>query len=723
MSDPIFLLDELMHLIERYMIPDDIERVHNAYKLADLAHQGVTRKSGELYITHPLSVAILLAGMRVDADTLCAALLHDVVEDTDYTVEDIARLTNPVVADLVDGVTKLDKRHFESKQDAVIASFRKMMEYFADDYRVVLVKLADRLHNLRTLEHQSLAARRRIAKETIAVYVPLAQRMGLNVIRREMQLLAFRNMHPWRSSILQCSLDRYMKTHREQHEVVVKTVTTALQDLIPSVNVFMWEKNLYRVYERIKRGDGDGSKGSRFKDQKKIMEIRIVVGTVEECYRVLGLVHGLYRPKLGGFSDYIAHPHQTYGFQALQTCVYRSKEESLDNMLRIQIQTRDMFQVSQYGIAAAWRHPEMAQRGNGKIAEQAVERWLEQVRELSSFAENPLEFHNYIQSALFLSEVYAFTPQGDIKEFPSGATLVDFAYAIHTDVGNRCVAALIDGVEMPLRTKIPNGATITIRTAKGALPQLSWLDYVVTPRARAALRNWQRQQTAEEFSRLGSILLNKALRPFQLTIDSIDPSRLANLLSMLSLDNLSALLCAVGKKEYPAILIAKRLSEDQADNNEQTAKPDSLSIEGAQGLITHFAPCCFPIPGDAIEGYLDMNTGLTIHRQGCTMLHEQVRPIDIMEIEWAEQKPDQYYKVGVKTYAHNVVGVLRQMTSTLAQQNVNIEDIHTSGDTYIKETEWVLWVHDLGQVEKVMRQLDHIPDVTKVERLSKGIHT
>lgn len=714
MSDPIFLLDELMHLIERYMMPADIERVHNAYKLADLAHQGVTRKSGELYITHPLSVAILLAGMRVDADTLCAALLHDVVEDTSYTVEDIARLTNPVVADLVDGVTKLDKRNFESKQDAVIASFRKMMEYFADDYRVVLVKLADRLHNLRTLEYQSLASRRRIAKETIAVYVPLAQRMGLNVIRREMQLLAFRNMHPWRSVILQDSLDAYMKVHKDQHDAIVKNITTTLQDPIPSVNVFMWEKNLYRVYERIKRGEGN------FKDQKKIMEIRIVVGTVEECYRALGLVHSLYRPKLGGISDYIAHPHQTYGFQALQTCVYRSNDESLDNMLRVQIQTRDMFQVSQYGIAAAWRHPEMTQRGNGKIAEQAVERWLEQVRELSSFAENPLEFHNYIQSALFLSEVYAFTPQGEIKEFPRGATLIDFAYSIHTDVGDHGVAGLIDGIEMPLRTKIPNGATIKILTDRKALPQLSWLDHVVTPRARAALRNWQRQQTAEEFCRLGSILLAKALRPLHLTIDTIDPTRLATVLSALSLTNLSMLLCAIGKKEYSAALIARRLSEDQTDTNELSTKPDSLSIEGAQGLLTHFAPCCLPVPGDAIEGYLEANTGLVVHRQHCSVLHARVDSPDIVEIDWSEQKPDQLYKVGINTYAHNVVGVLRQITSTLAQQNVNIEDIHTSGDAYIKETEWVLWVHNLEQVEKVIRHLKNIPHITEVKRLSKG---
>ncbi|MEN9434207.1 MAG: hypothetical protein RLZZ422_1796 [Pseudomonadota bacterium] len=716
MSDPIFLLDELMHLIERYMVPADIERVHNAYKLADLAHQGVTRKSGELYITHPLSVAILLAGMRVDADTLSAALLHDVVEDTPYTVDDIARLANPDVARLVDGVTKLDKRNFETKQDAVIASFRKMMEYFADDYRVVLVKLADRLHNLRTLEHQSLSARQRIAKETIAVYVPLAQRMGLNVIRREMQLLAFRNMHPWRSVILQESLDAYMNAHKEQHDEIIKNISNALQDPIPSANVFLWEKNLYRVYERLKQGEGS------FRDQKKIIEIRIVVGTIDECYRALGLVHSLYRPKLGGMNDFIAHPHQTYGFQALQTCVYRSKKESLDNILRIQIQTRDMFQVSQYGIAAAWRHPELNKRGNGKIAEAAVERWLEQVRELSSFAENPLEFHNYIQSALFLSEVYAFTPQGDIKEFPAGATLVDFAYAIHTDIGDHCVAGEVDGVEMPLRTKIPNGATVKILTDKHALPQLSWLDYVVTPRARVALRNWQRQQSADDFTRLGKVLLNKALKTAHITVETLDQQRLETLLTSLSLKDLPMLLCAIGKKEYSAALIAKRLTEE-ASNTTETDSGERLVIQGSQGLATQFANCCYPIPGDSLEAYLDPLLGLILHRQSCPHLHAQVDANDIMEVDWAEQQPDQLYKAGVKTYAHNVVGVLRQITSALAQQHVNIEDIHTSGDTYIKETKWVLWVHNLDQVDKVMRQLNHIPDITKVERITEGINT
>jgi len=433
----------------------------------------------------------------------------------------------------------------------------------------------------------------------------------------------------------------------------------------------------------------------------------------------LGLVHSLYRPRPDSFKDFIAIRHKTYGFQALQTCVHCTSCPLHELVMRVQIQTRDMFQLSQYGIAAAWRFPELTQRGNGKVAEQAVEGWLSQVRELFTLAENPVEFYNFVQNALFLSEVYAFTPQGEVKEFPIGASLVDFAYAIHTDLGNHCVGGKIDGVEVPLRSKIPSGATIEILSDSNALPQLSWLDHVVTPRARSALRAWQRQRTAEEFYSLGARLLNQALKPSHLTVDTLDAERLNVLLRALSFDSLYSLLCAIGKKEHSPSLIAKRLT-DQMDVVSDPMRADLLCVQGAQGLVTHFAECCYPVPQEPIEAYLDATQGLMVHRQGCAVLHHAVLNDEIMDVAWTEQPDQSMYLIGVTTYAHNVVGVLQKITAKLAQHHVNIEDIHTSGDAYIKATKLILWVRNWDHAQVVIRQLETIQDIIKVERISEG---
>lgn len=705
MASVAFLLNELMQMIERYMPPEEIQRVHAAFKLAEKAHDGVIRKSGDLYITHPLSVAIIVADMRMDSDTIMAALLHDVVEDTDYTLDDIQAHFGEVVQHLVDGVTKLDQSNFASKSDAVIASFRNMMECFTEDYRVVLIKLADRLHNLRTLGAMRADKRRRIAKETFAVYVPLARRMGVNVIRREMQLLAFQNMSPWRSRIMQTSLDNYLSENADKHATIVKRLSDNLRS-IPGANVFPAKKNLYRIYEQAKR------EGQQFNELREWLEIRIVVGTRASCYQALGLVHETYKPKVDGFTDFIASP-RSYGYQALRTLVLtRTRIPVL-----IQIQTRDMYHVSQYGITAQWRYPDLSDNNSEKVAQAAMERWSSQVKELAAKADNPDEFYADMQVDFFTTELYAFTPKGDIKEFPPDATLLDFAFAIHTEVGLRAIAAKVDGVEQPLRMRIPNGATIEIKAGKTEAPQEQWLNCIVTARARSAIRSWFRQRDADGRRMVGRKLLERELRKYSIPVEKLEDTQWQKLFVALGVDSQEAVFEAIAKGEHGAQLIMRRLLGDEALKPAQEDTP--ILLKGAEDLLVSIQPCCYPVPNESISAVLGKEEGLMVHREDCSVLQAH-KPSSVIPVSWGEQVHDASHLVAIQTQAHNVVGVLRYITSTLEKMNANIEDIVTGGDKYIKDTNLVIRVRDITHLKNIIRQLEHNTNIISVKRLTQS---
>lgn len=702
--DVSFLLNELMRMIERYMPPDQIQRVHEAFKLANKAHAGVIRKSGELYITHPLSVAIIAADMRVDCETIMAALLHDVVEDTDYTSQDMRQHFGSTVQHLVDGVTKLDQSNFRSKSDAVIASFRKMMECFTEDYRVVLVKLADRLHNLRTLGAMRADKRRRIAQETFAVYVPLARRMGLNVIRREMQLLAFQNMSPWRSRIMQESLDKYLEANRSTHEAILNRLSKALAP-IPGANVFLAKKNLYRIYEQIKR------EKMQFNEQREWLEIRVVVGTRESCYQALGLVHATYQPKVGEFMDFIANP-RSYGYQALRSVVLtRTRTPVL-----VQIQTRDMYHVSQYGITAQWRYPDLSENNRDKVAQQAMTRWRKEVKELAAKADDPDEFYADMQTGFFTTEIYAFTPKGDIKEFPPNATLLDFAFAIHTEVGLRATGAVVDGTEAPLRTRIPNGVTIDIKTGKTEAPQEVWENIVVTARAKSAIRSWFRQRDAKGRRALGKTLLERELRKRNRQLEDLKSEQWQSLYDALHVDTQEALFEAIARGEQGAHLITRRLLGDECLQPAQADDP--ILLQGADDLLVSVQPCCYPVPGEPISAVLGKQEGLMVHRVDCAVLHDNYKPDDTLSVRWDNAATKSTHLVAIRTQAHNVVGVLRHVTSTLEKMNANIEDIVTSGDKYVKDTDLVIRVRDVTHLKNIIEQLEKNSNVIAVKRLS-----
>lgn len=483
-SHNVFRANSLMQLVERYMSPADSRRVYDAFLLAAAKHEGQVRADKITpYITHPLEVARTLALWYLDVDTICAALLHDVPEDTDCTNEEVVEKFGATVGLLVEGVTKLKRNDaLPTKQAVTIASYRKMMQAMTQDFRVVLVKLADRLHNMKTLGNVDPDKRRRIALETSTTYVALARRMGMNVIRRELQWLSFQGLYPWRSRIMERVLEAYLQKNEEKHAQIFKSIADALDVSIPGSSVLIWEKNLFRVYEQCRY------KKVKFRQQLDLLEISVQVAEAEECYRALGIIHSLFKPRVGMVRDFIAAP-RAYGFQSLQTTVTASNGQ----VVRFQIQTREMYQVAQLGVAARWGHAS----GTRAYTQGVFDSWVEQVKAFDSQVQNSDEFYAAMQGDMFQTEIYAYTPEGDVKELPRGATLVDFAYAVHTELGHRCVGAKVDGVKRALRSRVPNNmATIEIICGDVPHPEVSWLNFVKTSKALYAIRSWLRQHHA-----------------------------------------------------------------------------------------------------------------------------------------------------------------------------------------------------------------------------------
>jgi RelA/SpoT family (p)ppGpp synthetase len=705
----VFRAQDLTRLVERYMEESGVRKVYEVFLLAAEAHDGIFRKDGITpYITHPLEVAHVLADLHLDADTICAALLHDVLEDTSYQRDDLVVHFGGAVADMVEGVTKLEKDEvLTTKQAVTIASYRKMMQAMTEDFRVVLIKLADRLHNMKTLGNMKADARRRIAEETFATYVPLARRMGMNDIRRQLQSLAFQNLYHWRSQILQHALEVYLTTHEEKHERIVQKVTDVLSAAMPGTSVFPWDKNLFRIYEQCKR------EGTNFRQQCDLLEIRVLVRERKECYQALGVIHELYRPRMGMFNDFIATPKGGYGFQALQTVVMVSGQS-----VRFQIQTREMYQTAQYGIAAQWRFPDMRTTRKAEYTQAVLGRWLAQVKELDYQAGTPDEFYEDMQADLFQTEIYAYTPAGDVKEFPKGATLVDFAYAVHTQVGHHCIGAKVDGVERPLRTRIPNNmAVIEIITDKNASPQPSWLNFVVTGRAKSCIRNWLRQQTAGEQLVLGRDRLDRALQNGGSGLDQVGAERLETTLKTLGYADADAFFMAIGRGDECSRLLSERLLGKM--HSAETRQDAPLLIKGTTGLAVKFATCCLPVPHENILAHQHRTRGLEIHRADCPHIARIESSDDVFAVAWAQDMQGRKFSAGVVVDVRDVKGMLRQITQCLENMDVNIIDLNITGEGQVKQDTLIIQVNDLGHLQEVMRQLKHIPNVLNVSRLMK----
>jgi len=709
-SPPLISATDLSEVISRYMSSEDAKRVYDAFLLAAEAHDGIKRKSGEFYIFHPLEVAYTLADLHMDADTVCAALLHDVIEDTIFTKADISNRFGSVVAELVDGVTKLAGGEFTSRDEAAAASFQKMMAAMTQDYRVVLIKLADRLHNVKTLGVRNAEAKRRIAKETLDIHVPLARRMGMNTLRKELQVNAFKHLFPWRSILLEKAMEKFVTENAETHQEIIANITQSLFENKIKAQVFRWDKNIYKLYKRIKNTNGR-KHIDRFTEA---LELRILVNTANECYVALGIVHQLFHPKVGSFKDFIATP-KGYGFQAIQTTLLTPQRQ----LIFVQIQSHEMYQIAQYGITAPMRYPDLLKSSDK--SQMYLNRWLLQVEEIQKITGTPAEFLEDMKADLFLSEIYISTPKGEVKVLPKGSTPVDFAYAIHTEVGDKCVSAIVDGQPARLNATLTNGATVLILTDEDAAPSPGWLNFIITAKARSSVRSWINKRKSHEFVALGKQILERSLISYNVDFSKIPAANIQSTLDVLGLNDLDALFTSIAKGNQSAKIVAKRLLNDDTLTTLSEEKEDQLLlIKGTEGLAVNLQKCCNPIPGDTIVASLNENTGLEVHRANCPILSKggYSHSNEIFSIAWVDDASNEsHFLAALNLRVRNRVGVLSNITDQLEKMRVNIEDINISGDSDIKDMYFLIQVNDtnhLRSIAEALNNLSHVLDVARV---------
>lgn len=711
----MFLISDLTALLETYLEPDQIAEVRRAYEFGARAHEGQQRLSGEPYIYHPLAAARILAEMHMDHRSIMAALLHDVIEDTATAKEHLAKEFGKEVAELVDGVSKLTQIKFGTRAEAQAENFRKMLLAMARDIRVILVKLADRLHNMRTLGVMPPDKRRRIARETLDIYAPIANRLGMNALRVELEELGFAAYYPMRYRILAESV----KKARGNRKEVVRKIENALkrrlrEEELPSL-IIGREKHLYSLYKKMKE------KGLSFTEVTDVYAFRIIVDTVDQCYRVLGAVHNLYKPVPGRFKDYIAIP-KANGYQSLHTTLFGPYGVPIE----VQIRTTDMDNISQAGVAAHWLYK--SRDGKTSNAQKRAHEWLRGLLEMQMNAGNSLEFLESVKVDLFPDEVYVFTPKGKIMELPRDATPVDFAYAVHTDVGNACVAAKIDRRRAPLSTPLLNGQSVEIITASGARPNPAWLNFVVTAKARATIRHYLKNLKHDESIGLGRRLLDKALDSVGLTLEQVPPARIDELLQEYKIKTLDNLFEEIGFGNRMALLVARRLAPvteaaeplKAAANPGKSASGHPLAIKGTEGMVVTYAKCCRPIPGDRILGFVSAGRGVVIHTESCNNVAEfRKRSERWLDVEWAPQVEGEF-PVEIRVEVANQRGVLATVAAAIAELGANVENVGVEEhDGMYTAITFTLAVRSRQHLARIMRRLRSIPVVVRIAR-TKG---
>ncbi|MDE2305969.1 MAG: bifunctional (p)ppGpp synthetase/guanosine-3',5'-bis(diphosphate) 3'-pyrophosphohydrolase, partial [Gammaproteobacteria bacterium] len=655
------------------------------------------------YITHPVAVAGILADLHLDGDTLIAAILHDVIEDTPTAKAEIAAAFGDIVADLVDGVSKLDQIQFKNREEAQAESFRKMLLAMVRDIRVIMVKLADRMHNMRTLGVMPPQKRRRIARETLEIYAPIAERLGLYAVKLELEDLGFRALYPRRYKVLEKEVKRARGNQKEFVTKIAESLKSALAKAGVAGGVEGREKHIYSIYKKMR------SKGISLGEIVDVYGFRIVVDSVDTCYRTLGLVHGLYKPMPGRFKDYIAIP-RVNGYQSLHTTLFGPNGVPIE----VQIRSEEMHRVAESGIAAHWKYKSGGDSFGGIEHDRARE-WLAGLVQIQEGGSSE-EFLESVKVDLFPDKVYVFTPKGKILRLPSGATCVDFAYAIHTDVGNRCVAAKVDRRLVPLRTPLRNGQTVEIITAKGATPNPSWSSFLVTAKARAAIRQYLKNLKRGDAIELGRRLLNLALEEFSLTLKRIPATDLAAAVAEFKLRDADDLYEKIGLGERLAPLVARRLRPAELGEH-GAASQGPLMIAGTEGLMVSYARCCFPIPNDPIMAYLSAGRGLVIHRQICGNLAEyRKQPEKWLPVAW-EPLRGRLFSSEIHLEINNRVGVLAAVASSIAGTETNIDHVSLEErDTETSALTFELKVRDRKHLAHVMKTIRRMPDVRRVQR-------
>jgi RelA/SpoT family (p)ppGpp synthetase len=696
-------LKELLNQVGSYLPPAQVQRVREAAEFGASAHQGQKRVSGEPYISHPVAAAEILADLHLDADTIIGAILHDVIEDTPIAKEEIATRFGTDVAEIVDGVTKLDHMRFRSRREAQAESFRKMLLAMVRDLRVMLVKLADRLHNMRTLEAVAPAKRRLTARETLEIYAPVAERLGLYKLKLELEDRGFQALYPRRYKVIERTLKRARGNQKEFLGRIREQLDAALKKAGIPAKVEAREKHLYSIYKKMLR------KHAPLAEIVDVYGLRIVVDSADNCYRALGVVHGVHRPMPGRFKDYIAIP-RVNGYQSLHTMLFGPNGLPIE----VQLRTNDMNQVAESGIAAHWKYKEDTSEGSAQ--QERARAWLSALVELQDGG-NPEEFIESVKVDLFPDKVYVFTPKGEILRLPRGATVVDFAYAVHTDVGDRCVAAKVDRRLAPLRQVLRNGQTIEIITAKGASPNPGWVNFVVTAKATSAIRHYLKNLKRGEAADLGKRLLRQALGEFKLKLEAVPAATLSSALEEFGLIKADELYEKIGLGERLAPLVARRLLPLDGTQNSAADNPAALNIAGAEGLLVSYAHCCYPIPGDTIMAYLSAGRGVVIHRDGCgNALEYHKQPENWLPVSW-QPSSGRFFLTELRVQTANRMGMLAALSAAIAATETNINHVTVeTRDADISDMVFVLEVRDRQHLSRIVRVLRRMADVQRVTR-------
>jgi GTP diphosphokinase / guanosine-3',5'-bis(diphosphate) 3'-diphosphatase len=690
-----------------YLKPEDITQLESAYHFSKAAHEGQFRKSGEPYISHPLAVANILAQWHLDTQALTAALLHDVTEDTAVTNVEISRHFGKPVAELVDGVSKLDKIEFESQEKAQAENFRKMLLAMARDVRVILIKLADRLHNMRTLDAVEPRKKQRIARETLEIYAPIANRLGLNSIYQELEDLSFRHLYPDRYRVLA----KAVKAARGNRREVVSKVTDAMQrrlrDNKVAAEVFGREKHLYSIYRKMRE------KHVSFAQVLDVFGFRIIVPDVQSCYVALGALHGLYKPIPGKFKDYIAIP-KANGYQSLHTTLFGP----FGSPIELQIRTIEMHKIAEAGVASHWLYKST----DTSLSElqRKTHQWLQSLLEMQSESGDSVEFLEHLKVDLFPDEVYVFTPKGKIMSLPRGATAVDFAYAVHTDIGNCCVAVKINQELMPLRAELKNGDRVEIITASHAKPNPLWLNFVVSAKARSHIRHFLKTMRFQESVQLGERLLAQALANFPVALADIRDQQWDKLVRDSSAKSRAEILADIGLGKRLAVVVARQLmSFGEHAAPAETAHGGAVLIRGSEGMAVQFAKCCKPIPGDPIVGLISKGQGMVIHTHDCPVLAKtRADPDRTLDVEW-DADTRRLFEVSIRLVVANERGVLARVAADIAAAGSNIQNVVVEpddGGTYTG-MDFTLQVSNRIHLARIMRSLRGIPEVVRIFRL------
>ncbi|MCB1726781.1 MAG: bifunctional (p)ppGpp synthetase/guanosine-3',5'-bis(diphosphate) 3'-pyrophosphohydrolase [Gammaproteobacteria bacterium] len=703
-GDARFLVSDLCSYLESYLTREQVSEVYRAYLFGAEAHEGQNRLSGEPYIYHPVAVARILAGMRMDHQCLMAAILHDVIEDTETAKEQLAREFGREIAELVDGVSKLTQIKFRSRAEAQAENFRKMMLAMTKDIRVIMIKLADRLHNMRTLGVMGPNKARRIARETLDIYAPIANRLGINSIRHELEELGMAAHWPWRYNVLRGALRKRRGNRKEVVSNIEEVLRGRLQQEGFDGNVYGREKHVYSIYRKMLE------KKLSLNELADVYAFRILVDSVDTCYRVLGVVHNLYRPVPGRFKDYIAIP-KANGYQSLHTVLFGPHGLPIE----IQIRTREMHRVAEEGIAAHWQYKDTGARA---LTPDAAADWLRNLLEVQKDSGNSMEFLEHVKVDLFPDEVYVFTPRGQIFVLPKGATVIDFAYAVHSDVGNQCVAARVDRRLAPLRSQLRNGQTVEIITKPNNRPNPAWLDFVVTGKARATIRSYLKRLEQTEAVELGRRLLERELETQGRSLDLVGEQERTQLLAEIGLHSFDHLLEQVGLGNRMAKLVARLLVSSTEQGGADAGPAGSLTIKGTEGMVVSFAKCCGPIPGDPIIAIFSPGRGLVVHNHDCPNLGDFRRQGQSwLDVQWADDVSGEF-STAIRVDAGNQRGMLATIAALIAEEGSNIEDVRSEErDGLSTSLRFVVTVKGRKHLAAILRRLKHVPFVLRINRV------